>query len=692
MFDLSSRQIDYVLFVASGMFVFLAVQVFLRRRGVGVMPPFTAFLIMSIFAAGWWWVRSAGEYERNRLRRMVEGLAPTYAQELHQLGHQTITTETEPDDPIYLNLIEAQIVWQRVNPAVADIYTFGRCDDGRVVLLVDSETDYDRNGRYEGEREMRTQIGEEYDADATLLRAFEGVAMFDDNPYKDRWGVWVSAYVPMFSANGEVYAVLGVDYPAEEWQAAIVRARMTVMGQIGFIQLLIGSASIVVTMLRTQLDERSRAANELSERTAALEEANELLERQRSELDRARRQALAAVDAKTQFLANMSHEIRTPMTAILGFADELIEIESRGVSLEERIDLVRTIKRNGDHLLQIINDILDLSKIEAGHMTVEVLSTSLLELVHDCMDMLKGRAQSKGIALNLEFEGEIPRQIETDPTRLRQVLMNLLSNSIKFTERGHVTTTVRFRDGANPTIEIDVADTGIGMNTSQASRLFKPFSQADNSMARRFGGTGLGLTISRRLTRMLGGDLFIVQSRPGVGTRFRVVVPAGEIARATLTHSTSCGSTTVSEMPRATEIPPENLSLRILLAEDGPDNQKLISMVLRKHDVAVTIAENGKQAVELAQRELAMGAPFDVILMDMQMPVMDGYQATRMLRQSGYTGPIIALTAHAMASDRQKCIDAGCDDYATKPIDRKKLIATIRMHAAQRAEATVALN
>ncbi|MBL8878693.1 MAG: response regulator [Phycisphaerales bacterium] len=677
----SLQQLDYIAFVIAGMLVYLAAQRLLRRKNAGSLSPPTALMIMSLFAAGWWWVDAAGNNERSRLRRMVEGLAPTYAQELHRLGHERITPDTPGDDPTYLDLIEAEILWQRVNPAVADIYTFGQKTDGAIVLLVDSETDYNHDGEIDGDRESRTAIGEPYDADDTLRKVFNGTAAFDDQPYQDRWGVWVTAYVPMLDSNGRVYAVLGVDYPAGEWIAAIQRVRMTVMGQIGFIQLLIGSTAVVVTMLRAQLAERSRNEQQLQERRVQLEEANRKLEVQRADLDLARRQALAAADAKSQFLANMSHEIRTPMTAILGFADELVEAESHQTSPQDRLDLIHTIKRNGDHLLQIINDILDLSKIEAGHMTVETLQTSLIELINDSVDMLRSRAQAKGVALTLEFTGLVPARIETDPTRLRQVLMNLLSNSIKFTERGHVAISVAFRDGAAPQIEIDVVDTGIGMSTAQASRLFKPFTQADSSMARRFGGTGLGLTISRRLARMLGGDLFIVRSEPGVGTRFRAIFPTGFIARESLIDATatrqSASSGTAIDATQSTV----SLKLRILLAEDGPDNQKLISMVLRKLGAEVVIAENGEIASETALKAERDGNAFDVILMDMQMPVLDGYQATRKLRARGYARPIIALTAHAMAADRQKCLDAGCDDYASKPIDRKKLVATILNHA-----------
>jgi PAS domain S-box-containing protein len=385
--------------------------------------------------------------------------------------------------------------------------------------------------------------------------------------------------------------------------------------------------------------------------------------------------------AKSEFLANMSHEIRTPMTAILGFAENLLDSSDES----ERVNAALTIRRNGVHLIEIINDILDISKIEAGKLEIEHVRCSLVQLVSEVQSLMQVRADMKGLALDLDFDGPVPDSITTDPTRLRQVLINLLGNAIKFTESGRVHLVVGLVDppvgdeggGSSGLLRFDVTDTGAGMSAEQSAKLFSPFAQADSSMTRKFGGTGLGLAISKRLARMLGGDVVLVRSAPGAGTMFRATVATGSLIGVEMARRTA-QDTAVTPEPRGHTMPKDvALSCRILLAEDGPDNQRLISFILKKAGADVSVAENGKLAMEGALAARQDEKPYDVILMDMQMPVMDGYEATRRLRKRGYTGAIIALTAHAMTSDRKKCINAGCDDYATKPVDRAELLQKI---------------
>ncbi len=389
-------------------------------------------------------------------------------------------------------------------------------------------------------------------------------------------------------------------------------------------------------------------------------------------LDRARDNADAANLSKSAFLANMSHEIRTPMTAILGFAQNLLDLE---LPAAERLNNARTICRNGEHLLQLINDILDISKIEAGKLEVERIRCSPVQVVAEVQSLMQVGADAKRLPMHVEFIGRIPETIETDPTRLRQILVNLLGNAIKFTEAGSVRLVTRIVEG--PALQFEVIDTGIGMTPAQLQRLFQPFAQADSSKTRRFGGTGLGLTISRRLAEMLGGTV-TVNSASGEGSAFTVTIATGALDGIPLLDNPTQALTLKMESPSAPQ--PEDLGLdcRILLAEDGPDNQRLITHLLRKAGAEVTVAENGRQAVEAALAAHNGGNPFDVILMDMQMPVMDGYEASALLRAKGYRGAIVAFTAHAMASDREKCLAAGCDEYASKPIDRGQLLATIR--------------
>lgn len=388
--------------------------------------------------------------------------------------------------------------------------------------------------------------------------------------------------------------------------------------------------------------------------------------------------AESADRAKSEFLANMSHEIRTPMTAILGYAELLLDETvhgENGFDREGSIEVLRTIQRNGDHLLQIINDILDLSKIEAGKLEVEQIACSPRRLVADVMSLMRVRAEDKGLELSNEWQGTIPAAIKTDPTRLRQILINVVGNAIKFTEVGGVRLIAHFSaEAGNPRLRFDVVDTGIGMSSDQVARVFASFNQADSSTTRRFGGTGLGLAISKRLAEMLGGTISI-ESQLGCGATVKVCIAAEPLAASQANVFTD----SVVEPPKQTfqADDPVRLDCRILLAEDGADNQRLLRRMLEKAGAEVEMAENGLVAFELAMQELERGAPFDVILMDMQMPVVDGYQATRRLRDRGYWGPIVALTAHAMSTDRRKCLDAGCDDFATKPIDRQRLRAAI---------------
>jgi signal transduction histidine kinase/DNA-binding NarL/FixJ family response regulator/HPt (histidine-containing phosphotransfer) domain-containing protein len=384
--------------------------------------------------------------------------------------------------------------------------------------------------------------------------------------------------------------------------------------------------------------------------------------------------AEAANVAKSQFLANMSHEIRTPLTAILGFAENLLQ---PAMTDAERRTSVKTIVRNGEHLLEIINGILDLSKIEAGRLEIERMRVSTVQLAADVISIMRVRADAKNLPLNLRFDGPVPETILCDPTRLRQILLNLVGNAIKFTTTGGVELVVDLVDGAGkmPHLRFRIIDTGIGLTREQAAKLFQPFTQADGSTTRKFGGTGLGLAISRHLARLLGGDVTL-ESVPGQGSVFSVIIDPGPLQSVTLLDRVDEALAFEPEVAVA-DLSTVRLSARILLAEDSPDNQALISSFLQKLGAAVTIACDGREAVERALAAQSTAEQFDLVLMDMQMPELDGLEATRTLRGHKFAAPIIALTANAMGGDQQRCLDAGCSDYATKPIDRPRLVAQI---------------
>lgn len=408
------------------------------------------------------------------------------------------------------------------------------------------------------------------------------------------------------------------------------------------------------------------------------------------ELQIATDSAESANRCKSSFLANMSHEIRTPMTAILGYATVLHETGDLSKAPPERVEAINIIRRNGEYLISIINDILDISKIEAGKMELELIRCSPLGIVADIQSLMNVRAKDKEVSLSVKFEGELPESIESDPTRLKQILMNLVGNAIKFTDSGSVSIVCSVinleNDKIEPMVQFDVIDTGIGMNEGQMEMLFQAFTQVDISTTRQFGGTGLGLNISKRLVEMLGGEI-VVQSKVGVGSMFRVTIPTSSLEDVPMLSEPLTSFCECSTSSKTNQKPLPQLDCRILLAEDGKDNQKLISFILKKVGAKIAVVENGKLALEIALAEKMKGTPFDVVLMDMQMPVMDGYTAVGQLRKRGYSEPIIALTAHAMSSDRKKCIDAGCDDYATKPIDKAKLIGLIDQYVRRASSA-----
>ncbi|MGI9519983.1 MAG: response regulator, partial [Pirellulaceae bacterium] len=388
-----------------------------------------------------------------------------------------------------------------------------------------------------------------------------------------------------------------------------------------------------------------------------------------SDLAVARDVAEAASRTKGEFLANMSHEIRTPMNAILGFTDLL----QRGMadSREEQTEYLSTIQSSGSHLLELINDILDLSKIEAGKMEMEMTDCSPCEVINDVVNILGVRAQEKEISLKWEARESLPSNIKTDPVRLRQVVTNLVGNAIKFTSSGGVKIAANVvGTSAHPRLQIEVIDTGIGMSPKQLEKIFDPFTQADNSVTRRFGGTGLGLSISQRIVKSLGGEL-TARSIQGQGSVFSFDIPftAGCLESRITTDEFQ---KTAWSQAGAKHVQYKLPECRILVVDDGAANRRLIRLFLGRAGCEVEQAEDGQVAVDMCQEQT-----FDLILMDMQMPVLDGYEATRKLRESGFTLPIIALTANAMQGDEQKCIDAGCSGFLSKPVDMDKLVATV---------------
>ncbi len=379
-----------------------------------------------------------------------------------------------------------------------------------------------------------------------------------------------------------------------------------------------------------------------------------------------RRQAEQASHLKSLFLANMSHEIRTPLAAIIGFSDLL---KDPLLSEPERLQYLDVIHRTGENLTRIINDILDLSKVEAGHLEIERTHFSLTSLLNDIHVMMVAKCQNKPVHIEFNRRGIVPDMIYADPLRLRQILINILSNSVKFTEKGYVRMTYEV---SGTSLLFTIKDTGVGIASEKRGLLFQAFSQVDSSVSRKYEGTGLGLVLSRKLAQLMSGDVTLEDSELGRGSTFSVRIKL---------------MTAESQEGRKPSLPHRDLRLEqqlastsILLVDDVEDNRLLIQRMLSKRGARLSVATNGEEGLSKA-----LGGDYDVILMDIQMPIMDGYTATRKLREAGYKKPIIALTAHAMKDDRERCLEVGCTDYLTKPVHVDALVQTILSHSMKDA-------
>ncbi|MCH7988848.1 MAG: response regulator [Planctomycetes bacterium] len=397
----------------------------------------------------------------------------------------------------------------------------------------------------------------------------------------------------------------------------------------------------------------------------------------KQEMEHIKQQAIESARIKGEFLSDMSHEVRTSLTTILGVTESLLEPD---LSRKERYSAVHTIKFHSEQLLEIINEILNLSQVEVGQVDIDHDRISALELVSDVKNQLQAFADSKNLVFDLEFINQIPQTIETDANRLRQILINLVENAITLTEKGGVQIVTQFlHNDCLSMLQIEIIDTGIPLESSDSSGPLQEALPSESPQTNSILEMGLKLAIARRLVNLLGGWLF-VGHKANQGNTIRLTIPIGCVEGIPLIDSSSIpvnaseDETGICGPP----ITPESLlDCRVLLVEDSVVIQKLISFFLNKSGAKVIIAPNGEKAIQLAQQAESDGEPFDAILMDLQMPVLDGLSATRMLREQGYSRPIIALTAHAMKGDKEKCLEAGCDSYLTKPVQQLKLIKTV---------------
>ena len=405
-------------------------------------------------------------------------------------------------------------------------------------------------------------------------------------------------------------------------------------------------------------DELARLAESFNIMTDAINASNIEKDNTLLQLRETNNKLEKVTQAKSDFLANMSHEIRTPLTAILGYAETL---KYDDTSLQIKEEAINSILKNGQHLQHVISEILDLTKIEANKLEIESFTISPISLLNEFESLIALYARSKNLDFKIIFNPPMPDKINTDPIRLKQILLNLCNNAIKFTQQGSIVMSIEYLESEH-LLQIKVQDSGIGLSKDQQERIFLPFMQADTSTTRQFGGTGLGLSLSQKLAIKLGGNI-TVESNPGEGSTFTLTISTGEVASKQLLYeikhpiNTNLASHDLSE-----SLP--TLHGKILLAEDTVDNQRLFSLQIKRIGADLVIANNGAEALEIIQQE-----SFDLVLMDMQMPVMGGIESVKRIRRLGITTPIIALTANAIKEFRETCIKAGCTDYLSKPVD-----------------------
>ena len=696
-------------------------------------------ILVGILAQGTYHVHHAANVAKTGLQDNLVGLAKSFAVTLQYAGHEKITLDA-PEDDLYWKMIAMMSEWQEQIPLAASIYTFRRNAKGNIAFVCCPPADLNRDGKIEGKEEQLTRKGKVYagsgekedediedDEDIEneedipeILAAFEGKSSFNNVPTPDQWGLWISAAEPIFvfDDNGEksVDAVLGVDFWGEDWNSDIRSA--VFWPRLFFLSAVILFFAVQIFIIRQQGIEYR-----LTEYAASLEQVME-------ELVVAKKDADLAAEAKSFFLANVSHEIRTPLNAILGCADIFIK-DVMDHSMEvDRKQLVDMMRKSSKNLMTLIDDVLQFSDIDMNRIALESVPVVLRQLVEDVKTMVStDLAQKPDIEFRIEWGHSVPEIILGDPVRLRQILLCLVSNAVKFTKSGHVivrcfsvqspNNTVqtaatyseyshltpldpkialakglrgtvqidRFDEqkmlspqpipiklqellSDSPVLQIDVSDTGIGIDRKQFDFLFKPFSQVDNTSTREFGGTGLGLSIVKGLVELMGGKVQ-VKSKLGHGSTFTVFIPVRECE-----DSLTVTFPPLQQQHRGTEA--ESLPLQgynILVVDDVVENRFAVETKLRDMGANVRGASNGQIAVDMALKANDSNLPFDFIFMDLQMPTMDGFEATSTLRQRGFTKPIVALTASRDSHDL--AIASGCNLVLSKPADGAVLLKTI---------------
>ncbi|HZF15695.1 MAG TPA: ATP-binding protein [Steroidobacteraceae bacterium] len=599
-------------------------------------------VILGISSLGLFYLwRSARDAQLDAVRTELTQLARVAAAEIDGDLHRRIRSPAQAGSPDHLAALAPLVKFHKATTDVIYVYTAIRVGSQIYFVL---GTDY--LYRVAGDDLPADPVMKPYSTpDPALQRALERhEPAVNSEPVHEAQRSYLSAYAPFYDGQGQFVGVLGIDMWVKDFDARIAVIRRAGLGAFAAVALLSVLAGFVVTRL-------SRTAQRARRRDRAVQAR---LADAKAQAEIQARRAESASKAKTEFLAMMSHEIRTPMNGVLGFVNLLLDTR---LDAEQR-EFAETIQRSGDALLAVINDVLDYSKIEAGRMSIEQVDFDLHAVCADVEAIMQPAAIERVLALTLDFAADVPRCVRGDPARVRQVLLNLASNAVKFTEHGSVRIGVARGDAAH--VRISVSDTGIGIRPEQLEKLFRRFSQADSSTTRRYGGTGLGLAISKHLVELMGGEIGVT-SDPGHGSTFWFAIPAP-------------AATLSAPAPSSTAAPAQGAGRgRLLLVEDNAVNQRVATHVLGKMGYAVEVAQHGREAIERLCRER-----YDLVLMDCQMPEMDGFEATRMIRDPAsavldHAVPVVAMTANAFEEDRERCLAAGMNDFLAKPVDRRML-------------------
>jgi signal transduction histidine kinase/CheY-like chemotaxis protein len=634
--------------------MFLLKRLFGRVDGPLLHGMLAGCVILIISSLGLFYLwHSARDAQLDAVRTELVQLAKVAATLVDGERHKVLKSQTQAGSADHLALLAPLVKFHKATSDIIYVYT-AILDKNRIYFVLGTDYLY----RVDGDGEKPDPIMTPHDTlDPTLRRALEQHQLaVNDEPVKEAKRSYMSAYAPFYDAEGRFVGVIGVDMWVRDFDARAGAIRHAGGGAFAAVSLLsVLTGFVVFRLSRTAL--RARLRDRVVQARLADAKQQAEIHAQRAE---------EASKAKSDFLAMMSHEIRTPMNGVLGFADLLLETP---LNAEQR-EFVQSVKSSGDLLLTIINDVLDYSKIEAGRMTVECIDFSLRSVCDEVRTILRAATAKRNLEMSLDYDAGLPPSIRGDSLRIRQVLLNLTSNAVKFTERGMVRIQVSRLDETQ--LKISVADSGIGINEEQLNRMFRRFTQADSSTTRRYGGTGLGLAISKTLVELMGGTIG-VSSQPGVGSTFWFTLPlvaapdtpqvrpqAEAIAQATLSRSTA-----------------KHHGDFLLLVEDNFVNQRVAVYMLTKLGYRVDVALNGREAIEMLGK-----FAYGLVLMDCQMPEMDGFEAARTIRDRNsavldHDVPVIAMTANAFPEDRARAIASGMNDFLAKPVDRSALSAML---------------